>query len=35
MILAVLLAYRIAVWAGPKLAANKAKSLREPRVEVL
>jgi sulfoxide reductase heme-binding subunit YedZ len=34
VILAVLLAYRIAVWAGPKLTANKAKSLREPRVEV-
>jgi sulfoxide reductase heme-binding subunit YedZ len=34
VILAVLLGYRIAVWAGPKLTANKAKSLREPRVEV-
>lgn len=34
VILAVLLGYRIAVWAGPKLAANKAKSLREPRVQV-
>jgi sulfoxide reductase heme-binding subunit YedZ len=34
VILAVLLAYRIAVWARPKRAANKAKSLREPRVEV-
>jgi sulfoxide reductase heme-binding subunit YedZ len=33
-ILAVLLGYRIAVWARPKLAANKAKSLREPGVEV-
>jgi sulfoxide reductase heme-binding subunit YedZ len=33
-ILAVLLGYRIAVWAGPKLAANKTKSLREPRLEV-
>ena len=33
-ILTVLLGYRIAVWAGPKLAANKAKSIREPRVEV-
>jgi methionine sulfoxide reductase heme-binding subunit len=33
-ILAVLLGYRIAVWAGPKLAASKAKSIREPRVEV-
>ena len=33
-ILAVLLGYRIAVWAGPKLAAHKAKSLREPRVQV-
>ena len=34
LILAVLLGYRIAVWAGPKLAANKTKSLREPRLEV-
>src|SRR5580704_4582830 len=34
VILAVLLGYRIAVWAGPKITANKAKSLREPRVEV-
>ena len=34
VILAVLLGYRIAIWAGPKLAANKTKSLREPRVEV-
>jgi methionine sulfoxide reductase heme-binding subunit len=34
VILAVLLGYRIAVWAGPKLSANKAKSLREPRLEV-
>ncbi|HXM64565.1 MAG TPA: protein-methionine-sulfoxide reductase heme-binding subunit MsrQ [Terriglobales bacterium] len=33
-ILAVLLGYRIAGWAGPKLSANKAKSLREPRFEV-
>jgi methionine sulfoxide reductase heme-binding subunit len=33
-ILAVLLGYRIAVWAGPKMSANNAKSLREPRVEV-
>jgi sulfoxide reductase heme-binding subunit YedZ len=33
-ILAVLLGYRIAVWAGPKLAAHKAKSLRESRLEV-
>jgi sulfoxide reductase heme-binding subunit YedZ len=33
-ILAVLLGYRIAVWARPKLAANKAKSLRERGVEV-
>jgi sulfoxide reductase heme-binding subunit YedZ len=33
-ILAVLLGYRIAVWAGPKLAADKAKSLREPHLEV-
>jgi sulfoxide reductase heme-binding subunit YedZ len=31
-ILAVLLGYRIAVWARPKLAANKAKSLRERAV---
>ena len=34
VILAVLLGYRIAGWAGPKLAANKEKSLRERRVEV-
>jgi sulfoxide reductase heme-binding subunit YedZ len=34
VILAVLLGYRIAVWVGPKITANKAKSLREPRVEV-
>jgi len=34
VILAVLLGYRIAIWAGPKLAANKAKSLREEGVEV-
>src|SRR5579872_1566300 len=34
VILAVLLGYRIAVWAGPRLAANRAKSLREPRVQV-
>ena len=33
-ILAVLLGYRIAVWAGPKLSANKAKSLRNSRLEV-
>ncbi len=33
-ILTVLLGYRIAVWAGPKLAARNAKSIREPRVEV-
>jgi len=33
-ILAVLLGYRIAVWAVPKPAANKAKSLHEPRLEV-
>jgi sulfoxide reductase heme-binding subunit YedZ len=33
-ILAVLLGYRIAVWAGPKLAASKAKSLREPRLQI-
>ena len=29
VILGVLLGYRIAVWAGPRLAANKTKSLRE------
>ena len=34
LILAVLLGYRIAVWASPKLATHKAKSLSEPRVEV-
>jgi sulfoxide reductase heme-binding subunit YedZ len=34
IILAVLLAYRIAVWARPKLNANKTKSLRESRVHV-
>jgi methionine sulfoxide reductase heme-binding subunit len=33
-ILALLFGYRIAVWAGPKLRAKKAKSLRESRVEV-
>ena len=33
-ILAVLLGYRIAVWAGPKLMANKTKSLRHPRLEI-
>jgi sulfoxide reductase heme-binding subunit YedZ len=33
-VLTVLLGYRIAVWAGPKLATHKAKSLSEPRVEV-
>jgi len=33
-ILAVLLGYRVAVWARPRLAANKAKPLREPRVGV-
>jgi sulfoxide reductase heme-binding subunit YedZ len=33
-ILAVLLGYRIAVWAGPKLSTSKAKSLRQPRVEI-
>src|SRR5271169_221576 len=33
-VLTVLLGYRIAVWATPKLAAHKAKSLSEPRVEV-
>jgi methionine sulfoxide reductase heme-binding subunit len=34
IILAVLLGYRIAVWAGPKLAGDKAASLRKPRMEV-
>jgi sulfoxide reductase heme-binding subunit YedZ len=34
IILAVLLGYRIAVWAGPKLAGDKAPSLRKPRVEI-
>ncbi len=33
-ILAVLLGYRIAVWANPKVAADKTKALHEPRVEV-
>jgi sulfoxide reductase heme-binding subunit YedZ len=33
-ILAVLLGYRIAVWAGPKLTVNKAKPLRDSRLEV-
>jgi sulfoxide reductase heme-binding subunit YedZ len=33
-ILAVLLGYRIAVWANPKAAADKTKALHEPRVEV-
>jgi sulfoxide reductase heme-binding subunit YedZ len=33
-VLTILLGYRIAVWAGPKLATHKAKSLSEPRVEV-
>jgi hypothetical protein len=33
-ILAVLLGYRIVVWAGPKLSASKAKSLRQPRLGV-
>ena len=34
VILAVLLGYRIAVWAGPKLSANKTKSLHEPQVQI-
>src|SRR6202030_873840 len=33
-ILAALLGYRIAVWARPKLAAHKAKSLRKPQLQV-
>jgi methionine sulfoxide reductase heme-binding subunit len=33
-ILAVLLGYRIVVWARPKLTAHKAKSLRDARVGV-
>jgi sulfoxide reductase heme-binding subunit YedZ len=33
-ILAVLLGYRIAVWAVPKLTAHKAKSLRDPRLGI-
>jgi sulfoxide reductase heme-binding subunit YedZ len=33
-VLAVLLGYRVVVWALPKLAANKAKAVRAPRVEV-
>jgi sulfoxide reductase heme-binding subunit YedZ len=33
-ILAVLLGYRIAVWAGPKLSANRAKPLRESQLQV-
>ena len=33
-ILTVLLGYRIAVWARPKLSANKAKSLRESQLQV-
>jgi sulfoxide reductase heme-binding subunit YedZ len=33
-ILAVLLGYRIAVWAGPRLTAHKSKSLREPRLQI-
>jgi sulfoxide reductase heme-binding subunit YedZ len=32
-VLTMLLGYRIAVWATPKLATHKAKSLSEPRVE--
>jgi len=34
IILALLLGYRIAVWARPKLTAHKAKSLRDARVRV-
>jgi methionine sulfoxide reductase heme-binding subunit len=34
VVLGVLLGYRIVVWAAPRLATNKAKSFREPRVEV-
>ena len=33
-ILSVLLGYRIIVWAGPKLSANKTKSLGKVRAEV-
>jgi sulfoxide reductase heme-binding subunit YedZ len=33
-ILAVLLGYRIAVWAGPKLSSSNVKSLRQPRLGV-
>ena len=33
-ILTLLLGYRIAVWARPKLGANQAKSIRERRMEV-
>jgi sulfoxide reductase heme-binding subunit YedZ len=33
-VLAVLLGYRVVVWARPKLAASKTKVLRSPRVEV-
>ena len=33
-VLTVLLGYRFAVWATPKLATQKTKSLSEPRVEV-
>ena len=33
IILAVLLGYRIAVWAGPKLSASKAKPLRDAQAE--
>ena len=33
-VLTILLGYRIAVWATPKLATHKAKSLSEPRVEI-
>ena len=34
VILTLLLGYRIAVWARPKLTADKAKSLRDARVRV-
>jgi sulfoxide reductase heme-binding subunit YedZ len=33
-VLAVLLGYRVIVWVLPKLAANRTKALRAPRVEV-
>jgi len=34
VILILLLGYRVAVWAAPKLGAGKGKSLRESRMEV-